>query len=157
MEMGTNTPVPKKGYWSQPDVLEKHAKNRRERYNSDPKVAAAEKARQRKIYREKLGKEFKNPARDALACIDEGSEYSATQLSIMIGRAPQFVNRLIGRGLWPDPRPEGNTTQQPCFPGRVARRLIEAFATHIDDVSHHYRADHVETTKALFAAMKEEG
>lgn len=155
--MGVGIAVPKKGYWSQPDVLKKHAKTRRDKYATNPDHAREEKARQRRIYRERIGADFKNPARDALEGFDEAREYTASSLSKLMGRAPEYINRLIGRGLWPDPRPEGATMQQPCFDGPIAKRLVEAFANHVDDVSNHYRADHTETTKALFAAMNKEG
>lgn len=146
--------LPRKGYWSEPDVLEKHAKRRRDKYATDPDVARAEKARQRKIYRDRLGADFVNHARDGLKGLED-REYSASEISLLLGRAPEYVNRLINRGMWPDPRPCGNTTAQPCFSAAQSRKLLSAFADHVDGVANNYRADHIETKAALFAAMQE--
>jgi hypothetical protein len=144
-------PLPKKDYWKDPKVLADHAKRRREKYAHDPEVAKAEKQRQRKLYAARRGDRFTNTARDALNKGLTEKQYSAEEISRILGRASGYVARLIARGLWPDPRPDQSG---PClFTGEETNRLDSSFADHIDNVASTYRADHVETTAALFAAL----
>lgn len=150
---GARIHVPREDYWRDPKVLAKHAKRRREKYSSDPEVRQAEKQRQRKLYRAKQGEKFTNPARDALAKGLTDEEYTGAEIATLLGRAPEYVNRLINRGLWPNPR--SAPTQQPCFTKADTERMLAVFADHVDNVASTYRADHEETTKALFAAMQD--
>lgn len=145
MENGTREDK-KRRWWSDPKNLERHAEKRRRKYETDPEYAEAERRRIRERYAETQGKTRVNRAAVALSQVAEPK--TPKQISLLLERREDYINRLISRGLWPAPEGEGiYTTAQ-------ARRLLEAFAKHSEAFAN-YRANHTETTKALFAAMKE--
>lgn len=148
----TGACVPNSEYWKDPEVLREHAKRRRERYAQNPEVAKAERERQRRLYREKQGADFVNPARDSLMRGIPDRDHNVEEISELIGRASPYVGRLIAKGLWPDPRHAGASGPR-CFTAAQTRRLLAVFADHVDNVASTYRADHTETTKALFDAI----
>lgn len=136
-------------------MLAEHAKKRRKKYASDPEYAEREKKRAREAYAERTGNPRRNMAREALAKLDGKDEYTARELSRMLERREDYIQRLINKDLWPDPRTDAEQSKgaTPVFERRTAYALMEAFAEHLDQVST-YRGDHTDTTKALFDAYR---
>lgn len=142
-----------KGYWKRRDVLDAHAKNRRERYATDAEYREAERQRQRALYAERTGKAHRNRAREALEKLLDSSEeaYTCGILSAMMDRSKTYLTRLVAKGLWPDPRRSGRRD----FTRAQAIRLLTVLADHEDKVST-YRVEHKDTKRRLFAAYDEE-
>lgn len=132
-------------YWKQPEVLEKHAAKRRQKYAADPVLRAAEAARVRSAYARRTGKPQINHAEVALAAIT--GPVTPAQLSVLMNRRPYYMSRMISEGRWPRPDAHGEYTEA------QARRLMTVFAEHERTCST-LRKEHTFTLKKLRLAMQ---
>lgn len=141
----------KSGYWQRRDVLDTHAKNRRDRYATDEEYREAERRRQREIYQSRTGRARVNRARAGLEKVLDSTKeaYTCSELSATMERSRTYITRLVAKGLWPDPKTRKGFTRAEAI------RLLTVLAEHEETVST-YRVEHKETRRRLFAAYAEE-
>ncbi len=137
-------------FWSKTENLQAYAKKRREKYAKDPEYRRRELARQRKLYEEKTGKVWTNPARDAIQSIRQDARYTPAEISVLLNRRGDYVARMISKGLWPSP------DDGVSYSWAETGQMLAVFAEHLENVST-YRLDHTETKRALFAALNKGG